>query len=46
MEATLSNCFLHYENTPIQIYRKFHLQKLQIFTEKKNSDIFLFLLKT
>ena len=22
---------LHYENTPIQIYRKFHLQKLKIF---------------
>ena len=28
----------HYENTPIQIYRKFHLQKLKIFI--KNSDIF------
>ena len=26
-----SNSFLHYENTPIQIYRKFHLQKLKIF---------------
>ena len=23
--------FLHYENTPIQIYRKFHLQKLKTF---------------
>ena len=22
---------VHYENTPIQIYRKFHLQKLTIF---------------
>ena len=22
---------IHYENTPIQIYRKFHLQKLKIF---------------
>ena len=22
---------MHYENTPIQIYRKFHLQKLKIF---------------
>ena len=22
---------VHYENTPIQIYRKFHLQKLKIF---------------
>ena len=21
----------HYENTPIQMYRKFHLQKLKIF---------------
>ena len=21
----------HYENTPMQIYRKFHLQKLKIF---------------
>ena len=21
----------HYENTPIQIYRKFHIQKLKIF---------------
>ena len=26
------NCFInHYENTPIQIYRKFHFQKLKIF---------------
>ena len=30
---------VHYENTPIQIYRKFHLQKLKIF-RYKNSDIF------
>ena len=29
----------HYENTPIQIYRKLHLQKLRIF-KLKNSDIF------
>ena len=29
----------HYENTPIQIYRHFHLQKLKIF-RYKNSDIF------
>ena len=29
----------HYENTPIQIHRKFHLQKLNIFGYK-NSDIF------
>ena len=28
----------HYENMPIQIYRKFHRQKLKIF--RKNSDIF------
>ena len=28
-----------YENTPIQIYRKFHLQKLKFF-QIKNSDIF------
>ena len=30
---------IHYENTPIQIYRKLHLQKLKIW-DKKNSDIF------
>ena len=30
---------VHYENTPIQIYRKFHLQKLKN-TQIKNSDIF------
>ena len=29
----------HNENMPIQIYRKFHLLKLKIFTHK-NSDIF------
>ena len=29
---------LHYENTPIQIYRKFHLQKLKINQIK--TDIF------
>ena len=29
----------HYENMPIKIYRKFHLQKLKIF-RLKNSDIF------
>ena len=29
----------HYENTPIQIYRKFHLQKTENF-QIKNSDIF------
>ena len=26
-----SLCFSHYENMPIPIYRKFHLQKLKIF---------------
>ena len=30
----------HYENTPIQIYRNFHLQKLKIFW--KNTLIFFF----
>ena len=30
--------YIHYENMPIQIYRKFHLQKLKIF-KQKNSDI-------
>ena len=30
---------VHYEKTPIQIYRKFHLQKPTIF-QVKNSDIF------
>ena len=29
---------LHYENTPIQIYRNFHLQNLKNF-QIKNSDI-------
>ena len=29
----------HYENTPIQIYRKFHLQKLKFF-RYKNADNF------
>ena len=27
----ISNILFHYENTPIQIYRKFLLQKLKIF---------------
>ena len=30
---------IHYENTPIQIYRKFHFQKTENF-QIKNSDIF------
>ena len=25
---------IHYENTPVQIYRKFHLQKLKTFLDK------------
>ena len=44
MLSTLGKIFIlkyvfliHYENTPIQIYRKFHLQKLKIM---KISDIF------
>ena len=32
------------KNTPIQIYRKFHLQKLKT-SDKKNTDVFIFLLK-
>ena len=35
----MSHNMSHYENTSIQIYRKFHLQKLKIF-RYKNSDIF------
>ena len=35
----ITNISLHYENTPIQIYRNFHLQKLKTF-RYKNSDIF------
>ena len=38
-EGTQEMPQLHYENTPIQIYRKFHLQKLRIFSDK-NYDIF------
>ena len=34
-----------YENTPIQIYGKFHLQKLKIF-KYKTLIFFIFLLKT
>ena len=35
-----SKNYNHYENTPIQIYWKFHLQKTETFQDKKNSDIF------
>ena len=31
---------IHYENTPDQIYRKLHLQKLKKIEITKNSDIF------
>ena len=30
----------HYENTLIQIYRQFHLQKLKFSDKKKQTDIF------
>ena len=36
---------MHYENTPIQIYRKFHLQKTENF-QIKILIFFIFLLKT
>ena len=29
--SMISGKAFHYENMPIQIYRKFHLQKLKIF---------------
>ena len=31
IDSQAINIWSHYENTPIQIYRKFHLQKLKIF---------------
>ena len=37
---------MHYENTPIQIYRKFHLKKTENFQIKKALTFFIFLLKT
>ena len=39
VRATESPLVYHYENTPIQIYRKFRLQKTEDF-QIKNSDIF------
>ena len=30
-KSLLKRNLLHYENMPIQIYRKFHLQKLKVF---------------
>ena len=38
-------CLIHYENTPIQIYRKFHLQNTEYF-EIIILIFFVFLLKT
>ena len=35
-----AECRNHYENTPIQIYRKFHLQKKPENFQIKTSDIF------
>ena len=31
LNVFVSQLQIHYKNTPIQIYRKFHLQKLKIF---------------
>ena len=36
----------HYENMPIQIYRKFHLQKTDNFQMQTLLIFFIFLLKT
>ena len=38
-EETEETRMCHYENTPIQIHRKFHLKKTENF-QIKNSDIF------
>ena len=43
--TSVSICF-HYENTPIHIYRKFHLKKLNFFSDKKTLILSTFLLKT
>ena len=37
--------YMHYENTPNQIYRKFHLQKLKKI-QIKTLVFFIFLLET
>ena len=44
IKSNISLHFLysHYENTPIQIYRTFHLQKLKIFKRKILSTIYVF----
>ena len=39
MGQQILNSMNHYENTPIQIHRKFHLQKLKII-RYKTLDIF------
>ena len=43
--AIHADMIAHYENTPIQIYRKFHLQKIKNF-QIKTLIFFIFLLKT
>ena len=45
MSAEIFPQYAHYENSPIQIYKKFHLQKLKIF-RSKTLIFFIFLLKT
>ena len=39
LQCHMVQCLHHFENTPIQIYRKFNFPKLKIFILKK-SDIF------
>ena len=48
VESTVSNMFskFHYENTPIQIYRKFHLQKNWKFSDKKTPKTLIFFIKS
>ena len=36
LEKKTCKCILYYENTPIQIHRKFHLQKTENFQKKNN----------
>ena len=43
--SSQSECGVHYENTAIQMYRKFHLQKLKIFRQKKARIVLIFLFK-
>ena len=38
--------YLHNENMPIQIYRKFHLKKTENFQMKNTDSFFIFQLKT